>query len=232
MLILKDAKDEDVIALGRELLNRNRDRLTSFEEAAQAIVRGLYNEVCLPDGDPLFVMLRVFRFGTREDLHPELLPLAQEESEHWLTLMASIGTEPDWCDRRLSQAHRILPADAPSSPMLQAAFQQMGLQFGQYKRNDTMLEMHKHTHGGHMRYFYIPEALGSPFVPAQNDFVIPYHIQSVVGFGSMFVNKTAYFCVGFTRQIITEEEAARFAHFNPFAGTLLALYTRRNIWAG
>ncbi|WP_207706714.1 hypothetical protein [Acetobacterium tundrae] len=33
--------------------------------------------------------------------------------------------------------------------------------------------------------FLVPQALGSPYIPAQKEFVVPYQIKSVMGFGGM-----------------------------------------------
>ena len=33
--------------------------------------------------------------------------------------------------------------------------------------------------------FYVPESVGSPYIPTQDDFVIPNGIKSVLGFGGV-----------------------------------------------
>jgi hypothetical protein len=36
--------------------------------------------------------------------------------------------------------------------------------------------------------FHVEEALGSPYIPAQAEFVVPYEVRSVVGFGGLHRN--------------------------------------------
>ncbi len=33
--------------------------------------------------------------------------------------------------------------------------------------------------------FHVPEAVGSPYIPAQKDLVLPFGVQSVLGFGGV-----------------------------------------------
>ena len=57
--------------------------------------------------------------------------------------------------------------------------------------------------------FYIEKAAGSPFIPAQTDFVAQYGIESVVGFGGML--RGEFFAViMFSRVPIPYAAAVRF----------------------
>jgi len=33
--------------------------------------------------------------------------------------------------------------------------------------------------------YYVPEALGNPYIPAQKGFIVPYRIRSILGFGGL-----------------------------------------------
>lgn len=131
MILLQSSDEQTVVQFARQLLNEYRDNLTSFEEAAQVVTDTIHDEFRQPDGNRLFALLRIFRFGARNDIHPELQALATADADFWLTLMASKGAESNWCDRRTSEGHQVIPADSPATPMLQAAFAQIGLDFGQ-----------------------------------------------------------------------------------------------------
>lgn len=223
MLILNHCSSKDITSLGQEFRNHYHQRLNSFEETAQVCVQKIYEEFRAPDNKPLFVLVRIFRFGLHDDLSPELKEKAKADSRYWLALMGTIGSEPDWCDRRKSKGHQVIPADSPVTPMLQAAFAQIGLQFGQaidkpFLKNPEALEG-----SGRLGYFHVPVALNSPYIPDQ-DFVKTYHIQSVIGIGSEFLGNSAQMTICFGRHPISAEKAEVFAFFNPYMSTLLAVH--------
>ncbi len=225
MLVLKESKPQDLADFGRKMLNTNRDGLASFEEAAQVVVNTLYREIRQPNGDPLFAMVRIFRLGSYDDLHPDLKAEADPNIERWMALTATVGVEQDWCDRRLSEDHQLIPADMAATPMMRAAFDQIGLTFGK----NTLPP--KEDADGYSHYFHVLEALGSPYIPDQNNFVIPYEIQSVFGFGHVFSNYDSYLCLGFSKTRIIKEEMDKFVNVAPFIGTLLAIYDAKQLWS-
>lgn len=228
MLVLSKCDKKDVAQFARQLFNKNRNQRFSFEKAAQIAVEAIYSEFRQNDGEPLFALVRIFRFSKRTELHPEQVAIASTDTEYWLTLMASIGSEPAWCDRRSSKDHQVIPADNPMTPMLKGAFQQIGLRFG--AEIQSTLEIHKQERSSQARYFHVPVATGSPLVPVQEGFVTTYNIQSVIGIGSNLAEGTSYFCIGFSQEPIDEKDAATFAEMNPFIGTLLAFHSSQAIW--
>jgi PAS domain-containing protein len=58
--------------------------------------------------------------------------------------------------------------------------------------------------------FHVGEAKGSPFVPAQEEFVIPFGIQSVLGFGGVLPSKELFTVILFSKQKISRETAELF----------------------
>jgi len=58
--------------------------------------------------------------------------------------------------------------------------------------------------------FHVPEAVGSPYVPAQEDFVIPYRIRSVLGFGGMLPTADLFAIILFSKVPISRETADLF----------------------
>ena len=58
--------------------------------------------------------------------------------------------------------------------------------------------------------FHVEQALGSPFIPAQRDFVEPYGIASVVGFGGLLRSGELFSVILFSRATIPARCAARF----------------------
>ena len=54
----------------------------------------------------------------------------------------------------------------------------------------------------------MPEAAGSPYIPAQEDFVQPVGIRSVLGFGGMLPGGDIFVVILFSRGIATFEKIA------------------------
>jgi hypothetical protein len=57
--------------------------------------------------------------------------------------------------------------------------------------------------------FHVEEALGSPYIPAQKEFVVPYGIRSIVGFGGV-VRNDLFAVILFSRVKIARASAERF----------------------
>src|SRR5262249_19231660 len=146
-----------------------------------------------------------------------------------MALMGTIGKERAWCDRRTSQGHKVIPATGDYSPMLRAAFEQIGF--------DKMTPVQQNGAGTlamqdaemFSNYFYVPNALGSPFIPAQRDFVERYQIRSVVGVGCPFVSGAIYLALCFSIAPIDDAAAKRFAELSSYISTLLAIYEENGV---
>jgi len=232
MIVLSESSADVVSSFGRQLLYGDHERPDTFEDAARFVVQNIFDNFLDSSNERLFGLVRIFRFGPFADLHPDLQSLAASDDEYWLSLMASMGVEPDWRDRHHSKGHRVIPADSPVTPMLQAAFSNIGLSFGkEIEAGGGGMEMHAHDRVGYLKHFHVPIALDSPYIPDQENFVVPYDIQSVVGIGSPFRDNIAYILLGFSLTPIDGEGAVNFAELNPFVGTLLASYDRDQIWS-
>jgi PAS domain S-box-containing protein len=71
---------------------------------------------------------------------------------------------------------------------------------------DQPVDRTEHT----LDVFHVAEAKGSPFVPAQEEFVIPFGIESVLGFGGVFPSKEFFAVILFSRVGISRETAELF----------------------
>jgi hypothetical protein len=58
--------------------------------------------------------------------------------------------------------------------------------------------------------FYVEDALQSPAVPAQEDFVIPFGVKSVIGFGAELPRGEMFATILFTRVVVPRGVADRF----------------------
>ena len=58
--------------------------------------------------------------------------------------------------------------------------------------------------------FYVPEAIGSQYVPVQEEFVIPFGIRSVLGFGGILPSGNLFAIIMFSRVRIEPDTAEMF----------------------
>ena len=52
------------------------------------------------------------------------------------------------------------------------------------------------------KVFYVPDALGSSYIPSQTSFVIPYNIKSVVGVGGLLPSGNIFIIIMFLKVAI------------------------------
>ena len=193
----------------------------SMDAAASAIVRYLYIESgTTPGGDRSCALVRYYRTLSHDRLDPEqrrfaarLLGGAKPSPEmKCLTLIASVGDEGDWCNPASSRGHRAIPL--PSSeiveqaPMIAQLIRQMGLEIADVVRPNTAVI--SELQGKTYNVFHVEEAVGSPYIPAQAEFVIPYGIASVVGFGGLLRSGDLFAVIMFSRVPMSADSAGRF----------------------
>ena len=97
--------------------------------------------------------------------------------------------------------------------MIARLINQFGLEVGSVLRPDTTLigDLSQKT----FNTFFVPEALGSPYIPAQDDFVIPYGIKSVLGFGGMLSSGELFAVIMFSKTSIPNQTAQSFRNLAP-----------------
>ncbi len=224
MLNLMQVSDQEIRNFGQRLNNELRADCQTFEGAAQKACERIYGQFVFAD-HKMFGLFRIFRLGKRDELPAEELVVADPAFEGWLALAGTMGLEPDWCSRFGSQGHRAIPIQAEMPPMLKAAFNQIDLDPLQSRSIDI-----KDTESL-TRCFHVPIALDSPVIPAQDNFVKPYGIQSVIGLGSHFMDGSAYMALGFSRYKIDAVLADKVIHLAPYLSTLLAYFNGRGaLW--
>ena len=222
---LKTATQQDISSFARALFHKKRNDFSTFEEAAQFSVKHIYESFLDDVGEPMFALVRVFRACTPSELPPEQDSPPSDDPK-WLALFGTVGTEPAWNDRLQSIGHRIIPAGAFSTPMLKASFEALGFA----SLGETEFVRNVGATASYTKFFHVEEADGSPYIVAQDEFVKPYGIQSVIGIGSPFASGAFYMCLGFSKKSITNDEAQRFSQLSPFISTLLANYDSKKLW--
>jgi two-component system NtrC family sensor kinase len=185
------------------------------------VVEMLYRDLVMPgSSDGAAALVRTFVTLPYSDLQPDqqefarhVLPeVASTPAMKCLTLLATAGQEPEWNARRGSTGHQALPLPSEDgisrSPMIAQLIRQLGIEAGSLLNSDAsvVLDSTQHT----FNVFHVPDALGSPYIPAQTQFVVPYGIRSVIGFGGVLPPGELFATIIFARAAVPREVAALF----------------------
>ncbi len=189
----------------------------SMEETATRITSFLREHLVDGEGAPTCALVRLYRtmpfskldaslrhFGANKMQAHEL-----SETTRCLTLLGTSGEKSAWQSRHASRDHRTIPLpseDAVKSiPMVSQLLVQLGLSVAHVVAADPklVLELEQTTYN----VFFVPDAVGSPYIPAQKDFVLPHAIRSVLGFGGVLPSGDVFAVLLFTRMLIQRETA-------------------------
>ena len=134
-----------------------------------------------------------------------------------LPLFGTAGERPEWNDRNRSRRYRSIPITdkqvLSQFPMVSQLLQQLGVDFTSKIQPKSGLPVDRTEHT--LDVFHVAAAKGSPFLPAQEEFVIPFGIESVVGFGGVFPSKEFFTVILFSKQKISRETAELFKSLAP-----------------
>jgi hypothetical protein len=214
----------------------------SLEDAAQSIVEYLYAECENPEtAAKACALVRFYKTYQFRELEPRLQAFARNQLRgtkagdqmKCLTLLATIGQEPKWRDRRQSEGHQAIPLPSAQivegAPMIAALIREMGLEIADVLSPQTSV-LHERE-GRTYNVFHVENAKGSPYIPAQAGFVERYGVRSVLGFGGLLADGEFFAVIMFSRGAITPESATRFrnialdvkAVIHPFSVSPIAL---------
>lgn len=178
------------------VLRQLGERSSSLQEAASRAVEYLFATLGNSEtGERDCVLVRCFKTISYSRLDPATQQLAREKlggitpfpDLKCFTLMASAGEEPDWNRVELSHRYRVIPivsADfVKQFPMFSQLLHQFGLStaFDVAPEGEWLVDLEEKTYN----VFYVPDAVGSPYVPVQEGFVRRYGVNSVLCFGGM-----------------------------------------------
>lgn len=193
----------------------------SMEEAAQRVVLLLRERFGGGSGDrSACVLARFYKTHPFGELEPELRDFAQEllpdaalhPGTRCMTLLATAGEREEWNSRHASARHRAIPLPSEETverlPMIARLLAQLGVQASALVEPDPalLLDLQQHT----FNVFHVPEALGSPYIPAQEEFVVPYGVRSALGFGGVLPPGELFAAILFTRVPVSRETAELF----------------------
>ena len=200
-----------------EEVHRAAGRSATMELCAREIVRFLYDQTTDASGQRASALVRCFKTQSFAELPRDLqMAVAERDSvaasTKCLTLLATAGDEPAWNSRLQSAAHKVIPLPSPRiaarSPMIAQLIHQFGLDINDVinPRPDVLLNLHERAYN----VFYVSDALGSPHIPAQQQFVVPYGIKSVIGFGGLLASGDLFAIIMFLKVVIPREKAELF----------------------
>jgi hypothetical protein len=192
----------------------------TLSDAAQRVVEFFYGSLHSGDGTAANALVRLFRTQLYEQLDPELQEIAAQSigggdlsGVRCLTLLATIGEKPEWNSAESSRAHRVIPLVSAemveSAPMIAQLIRQFGLEVATVLKPDPGLLVDHDNRSNNV--FHVAEARGNPYIPAQDDFVIPYRIESVLGFGGMLASGDLVAAVMFSKVQISRSTAELFS---------------------
>lgn len=208
-------------------LRRIGERARDADEAAAQVVSTLFEELKgREDGAPQCCLVRLFRTMPLRALSARdaaeaarALGAAASPDALCLSLRATRGIEPAWNDREASRRHRAIPlAPAPpfsNLPMVSALLEQLGVA-GRLTATAPQ--------DGRMLFdvFHVENARGSRLVPDQKDFVAPYGVASVLGFGGVLPEAQVFVVMLFSRVPISQATANLFRTMAASVGLGLA----------
>ena len=213
----------------------------SLEAAAELITRYLFENCADPDtGERSCALVRFYATlpfgsldaGLREFAAAQLDGEAPGSTLRCLTLIATAGEEPAWNSRLQSRGHRTIALPSAeairATPMILRLFEDLGLDI------EALVSGHAPVvRSGESRtydVFHVEEASGSPFIPAQREFVEPFGIRSVVGFGGLLRSGELFSVILFSRRAIPAASAARFRTIALDVRSALFMVDENKLW--
>ena len=220
MFDLEDFTFVEMTRVGSDLRKLGAEA-ESLEEVANRIVQYLYDRFTSKKvRQRACVLVRLFKThpfgeldeGLRQFATTLLKDTNASPDMKCLTLLATAGEKPAWNSRGASEGHKAIPLPSEkaiqNAPMISQLFSQLGLSLSTLQKPDPLLMLD--TEQFSFNVFHVPDALGSPYVPAQKEFVIPYGVKSVVGFGGLLPTGDLFAVILFTRVHVPRESAELF----------------------
>ena len=192
-----------------------------MDETAKRLVRYFYEHLISgPTDGSACALVRFFTTQPYGDLPADYQDCARSvqgaesvsSDVKCLTLLATAGDQLEWNQTRHSQRYKSIPLISTEFvaqfPMFSQLFTQLGIQLPlpQGNHSGLLLDAKEHT----FNVFHVPEALGSPFVPVQKEFVIPYGIRSVIGFGGVLPSGNLFVVILFSKVRLSHQTAELF----------------------
>ncbi|MDY7015007.1 MAG: PAS domain S-box protein, partial [Cyanobacteriota bacterium] len=195
----------------------------SMEETSNRVVRYFYDNLRSPRSDrqesdcALVRFFKTHSYGELEDplqalVRQHLQETVPDPQTQCLVLLATAGQETQWNSRFSSCGHQAIPIPNEAAidrlPMMARLLEQLGLErnIAVRPQPEELLELHRKT----LDVFYIPDAIASPDLPAQESFIVPYNIKSVLGLGGLLPSGNLFAAILFLKVRIPRSTAEMF----------------------
>jgi hypothetical protein len=99
-----------------------------------------------------------------------------------------------------------MPRGGRWTPMMARLVRDLGVDPGRTRDPNLFMDLLEKT----CNVFHVPDVVGSPYVPDQAEFVRPYGIASVLGFGGVLAPMDLYVVIVFSRAPIPRGVAGLF----------------------
>jgi two-component system, NtrC family, sensor kinase len=206
---------KDMTLCGRALRQLG-DETADMETVAKRMVTYLYEGLRFgPEEERAAALVRIFKTHDYAELQPAqrkaadgVVPdLTLGAGTRCLTLLASAGDREEWRSRNSSSGHQAIPLTSSALveqfPMISNLILQFGLEPDMVVRPDPscLQDLEETT----FNVFLVEDAEGSPYIPAQDEFVRPMGIKSVLGFGGILPSGNLFATIMFMRTPVTKE---------------------------
>ena len=115
-------------------------------------------------------------------------------------------------DRHASRSHQTIPLPSAeivrAAPMIAGLIEELGLDIETVVGGSAPAVRGSDTRTYNV--FHVERAVGSKYIPAQKEFVVPYRIASVVGFGGLLRSGELFAIILFSHVPIPPNSAMRF----------------------
>ncbi len=214
----------DMVEFGLDLCQLGLG-VESMESASNRIVKYFYEYLIdKQTSTSVCALIRCFKTHSFQDLDAKLsesvrnvLGYTPSDTMKCLTMLATVGDKPEWNSRYRSVGHQIIPLVSEDVvaqfPMISQLLKQFGLDVSMIVNSDRQLMVGSEEKK--LNVFYVPVAKGSPYIPAQESFVIPFNIKSVLGFGGLLPSGNLFVIIMFSKVFIPRNTAEIFKSLAP-----------------
>jgi two-component system, NtrC family, sensor kinase len=211
-------------------------QMAATEITAESLVRKLvdyfYNSFGDKEGKRVCALVRFFQTVSYSELPNDLKQLALQslDDQHpdgemkCMVLLATRGEQAEWNLTKHSRDHQVIALPSKeiviNMPMISGLIQDLGLEIEDVLQPPKTVPIGQNSND--FKVFLVPDALGSPAVPAQHDFVIPYGIRSVLGIGSLLPSGNMFALLLFCKVQISNQTAQMFKSITLTTNRLLS----------
>jgi hypothetical protein len=216
MFNIQDFSSKEMISCGkklREMFSNAQNIVDASQKASE-----FFYDSFVENEEKSFALSRVFKTHTYGSLPDNLKKFAKEvageeldDSVKCLTLLGTKGLEESWNSPRTSGGHKAIPLVnvdfVKNIPMIAGLITQLGLTIQDFiNTSETFVGKENRS----FNVFFVENAKGSPLIPAQDGFVIPYEVKSVVGYGGILPDGNFFTGIIFSRTKLTKKIAELF----------------------